>query len=81
MIAMTLAEAKQALDALAVHAAAGDDVRILRNGETVARLVVAERKPRQPIDIEAILALHAEMPFQTESSADLVRRMRDDARY
>ncbi|WP_308240292.1 class I SAM-dependent methyltransferase [Mesorhizobium sp. J428] len=36
---------------------------------------------REPIDIDALRQLTSSIPFSTESSADLVRRMRDESRY
>lgn len=75
-----LAEAKAHLSALIDRVAAGETVRITRRGKPVAVLTAAEA-PRKPIDVAALKALTDSMPLQTESAADLVRRMRDESRY
>jgi hypothetical protein len=40
-----------------------------------------DSKPRKPIDIEMLKRVGAEMPLQTESAGDFIRRMRDEDRY
>ena len=80
MNSVSLAEAKAHLSALVDRAEAGDEIAITRRGKLVARLVPA-KPPRKPIDWAALEKLRASMPLQTESAADLVRRMRDEDRY
>jgi len=58
---------------------AGDSVDILRHCKTVAQLTPAAR-PRKPIDIAPLKAHIASMPWQVETSAEFVRRMRSDSR-
>ena len=77
---VTLADAKAHLSELTERAAAGEQVIITKRGKPVARLS-RPAQPRQPIDLKKLRALTASMPQQTEDAADLVRRMRDDARY
>ena len=80
MASIALSDAKARLSELIDRVENGDTVEITRRGKTVARLVPA-LSPRKPLDIEAMRALTASMPFQTESAGDFVRRMRDDERY
>jgi prevent-host-death family protein len=75
-----LAEAKAHLSELVEQAATGEPVRILRRGRLVARIVAADA-PKKPIDPAALRALTETMPCQSESAAELVRRMRDEDRY
>ncbi|TIQ00647.1 MAG: type II toxin-antitoxin system prevent-host-death family antitoxin, partial [Mesorhizobium sp.] len=49
-------------------------------GKPVARLTAVVR-PRRRIDATLLQSLTATMPPQAESSADLVRSMRDGDRY
>jgi prevent-host-death family protein len=74
-----LAEAKADLDSLLARVAAGETVRILRDGEPVAELVPAPTK--KPIDVAKLRTLTDSMTFQEESAGDFVRRMRDEDRY
>lgn len=80
MTDVTLADAKAHLSELVSRVAEGDAVRITRRGKPVAQLS-AVAGPRKPIDIAALRALTDAMPLQTDSAADTVRQMRDDARY
>ncbi|MGH6924696.1 MAG: type II toxin-antitoxin system Phd/YefM family antitoxin [Propylenella sp.] len=80
MDSVSLAEAKARLSELVARAAEGETVEITRRGKPVAQIVPV-RKPRKPIDIEALRALTDSMPEQRESAGDFMRRLRDDARY
>lgn len=80
MTTITLAEAKAHLSELVAHAAAGDPVCITRRGKPVARIAAIET-PRRRIDPAALRAVTETMPRQTEPAGDMIRRMRDDARY
>lgn len=80
MTSVNLADAKAQLSDLVTRAEAGETVIIMRRGRPVAQITsIATR--REPIDIEALKALSDSLPPQPESSADMVRRMRDEARY
>lgn len=78
MRVVDLAEAKADLDSLIVLATEGETVCILRDGEPVAELVPARKKP---IDVAKLRALTDSMKPQEESAGDFVRRMRDEDRY
>ncbi|WP_084582071.1 type II toxin-antitoxin system Phd/YefM family antitoxin [Sphingomonas azotifigens] len=80
MATISLAEAKARLSELIDRVEAGESVEITRRGKPVAR-ISAIPAPRQRVDIAALEALAAAMPPQPQSAADLVRSMRDDARY
>lgn len=58
----------------------GDSVRITRRGKPIAQLS-AFTAARAPVDLSALRALTDTMPEQTETGAETVRGMRDDARY
>jgi prevent-host-death family protein len=86
MDGVTLAEAEAHLGELVSRAEAGETIEICRDGKAVVRLVAVEpvhssEGPRQAIDFAALKAFTDSLPFQEESSADIVRRMRDEARY
>jgi prevent-host-death family protein len=80
MNAIPLADAKAHLSELVDQVEAGDSIDITRRGKPVARLV-APARPRKPIDAALLAALTAPLPRQRETSADLVRSMRDGDRY
>jgi prevent-host-death family protein len=75
---VTLSDARAHLSELVDRAAAGEEVCITRQGRPVARLVPMA-SDRKPIDVGALRAMISATP---ESNAeDVVRRMRDEARY
>jgi prevent-host-death family protein len=78
MSVINLADAKAHLSELVDRVEAGDSIDITRRGKPVARLTAVTR-PRQRIDATLLQSLT--MPPQAESSADLVRSMRDGDRY
>jgi prevent-host-death family protein len=80
MSAINLADAKAHLSELVDRVEAGETVDILRRGKLVARLTPPER-PRKPVDVARLKALTDQMPMQSESAGDFVRRMRDEDRY
>ncbi|MER8481360.1 type II toxin-antitoxin system prevent-host-death family antitoxin [Mesorhizobium sp. M1322] len=80
MSVINLANAKAHLSELVDRVEAGDTIDITRRGKPVARLTAVAR-PRRRIDATLLQSLTATMPPQTESSADLVRSMRDGDRY
>lgn len=73
---INLADAKARLSEIVDRVEAGETIEITRRGKPAARLVppVSEKKP---VDVEALRRLRATMPYQEESAADLIRRMRD----
>lgn len=80
MDSVNLADAKARLSELIDRVVGGDTVEITRRGKAVAKLVPAP-EPRKPLDVEALRALTATMPFQEQSAGDFVRAMRDSERY
>lgn len=80
MTDVTLADAKAHLSEILNRVADGDTVRITRRGKPIARLS-ADAAARTPINLAALRALTDAMPEQTETAAETVRGMRDDARY
>ena len=80
MLDISLAEAKAQLSDLIERAIRGEEVRITRRGKPVARLV-GIRRTAKPIDFEALRALRASMPEQSESAETWLRKVRDEARY
>lgn len=76
----SLSEAKARLSELVDLAEAGESVVITRHGKPVLELV-RPRVARKPIDIDALRRLTERQPRQRESAGELIRRMREDARY
>lgn len=77
---VNLADAKARLSELVGQAEAGDTVRILRRGKTVAQLTPA-RSARIPIDPAVLRAVTNAMTPGKENAGDMLRKMRDDERY
>ena len=80
MTVIRLADAKAHLSELIDRVQSGEDISITRHGKPVARLVAA-KPDRKPINLAELKALTDAQPYQNESAADLVRRMRDESRY
>lgn len=80
MDVVSLAEAKAHLSELVDRVEAGDSIAITRRGKPVAQLTAVETA-RKPIDLAMLQALTAAMPPQMQGAADLVRSIRDGARY
>jgi prevent-host-death family protein len=75
-----LADAKAHSSELADRAERGEEIVITKRGRSVA-VLAPFRRAKQPIDVAAARAFLATLPRQTERAAELVRRMRDEARY
>lgn len=80
MNALNLAEAKAQFSALIHRVEAGESVEITRRGRPVARVVPIEH-PKEPIDIRAMAAVAATIPYQSQSAGEFIRAMRDSDRY
>ncbi len=80
MSVISLAQAKAHLSELIDRVEAGDSIDITRRGIPVARLT-AVAKPRRRIDAALLRSLTATLQPQQQSSAGLVRAMRDDDRF
>lgn len=72
-----VADARNQFDKMIERASQGERIDIVDQGRPIVRMGPAERL-RKRIDVDALRALAATMPIQTESAADLIRRMRDD---
>lgn len=78
---------KDQVEELVSRAEAGETILIEKDGKTVARIEgvvgseAAQDGPRRKIDMTALRELTQSQPFQTESAADFIRRMRDEDRY
>ena len=77
---MNLADAKARFSEVVDRAAGGESIDILRRGKLVARVVPVE-KPKVKVDVERLKALTDSMPMAKTRAVDLIREMRDDARY
>ncbi|MFZ4380823.1 MAG: type II toxin-antitoxin system Phd/YefM family antitoxin [Sandarakinorhabdus sp.] len=80
MTSITLAEAQSQFAALITRAQAGETIAITRDGETIATLAPPQ-SPRQPVDLQRLQAFTSQMRPQTDNAGELVRQMRDEARY
>ena len=75
MRTVNLADAKARLSELLNEVEAGEELIITRHGTPVARVVPAHG-PRKPL--LSLAAFRAKFPRVRESSADLIRRLRDE---
>lgn len=78
---IALAEAKARLSELINRVGAGEPVCITKRGKAVAHLVPPPSAGKTPVDISRIRALAESLGPSSESGADVVSRMRDNARY
>ena len=77
---INIAEAKAHLSELVARAESGETIQISRRGKPVAEIRPIHQA-KKPIDIEMLRAVTDTLSESPESGADLVRRMRDEARY
>ncbi len=77
MITVELAHAEAHLSELLDKVESGEEVIITRNGEPVAQIRWAA-PPKEPIDFEALAALRESLPSWQNSSAEMLREMRDE---
>ncbi|GBR48523.1 hypothetical protein AA106555_1948 [Neokomagataea thailandica NBRC 106555] len=80
MQTVNLVDAKAHLSRLVDQAMQGEPVRIMRRGKVVAQIDKVTLK-RKPVDLNALRTLTASMAPQTVSAREMVRDMRDEARY
>lgn len=80
---LNLADAKARFSEVVNRAEAGESVDILRRGKLVARVVPIEvdETDKERIDIQDLKQFVATLPLSKTPAAELVRQMRDDARY
>ena len=77
MAAVNIAEAKARLSELVDQSLAGETVTLMRRGTPLVTLVPIE-PPKKRVDLEWLRAATADMPVETESGADFIRRLRDE---
>lgn len=80
MDTVSLVEAQAQLSQLIDRVAVGEAIAITRHGRPVA-LLTRPTEPLRPISLEALQAVTAAMPQQTESAESFIRAMRDEDRY
>jgi len=76
MRAISLAQAKAHLSELLNTVESGEEVVITRHGRPVARVLPAGSH-KQPIPLQRLAELRREVPARKESSAALLRELRD----
>ncbi len=77
MVTVNLAHAKAHLSELLDKVESGEEVIITRHGRPVAHMRQAV-SPKKPLDLEELAAFRATLPPQRRSSAELLRKMRDE---
>lgn len=80
MVTVSLVEAKTQLSKLLDKVEGGETVVITRHGKPVANMIAAAQ-PKRPIPFEQLKAFRATMPRRRGSSAEAIRKMRDEERY
>lgn len=75
-----LAGAKAHLSEVVARVEAGDSIQISRRGKPVVQLKAIARM-RRPISLAMLQAVTDTLPQRTKAAADVVRAMRDEARY
>jgi prevent-host-death family protein len=79
---INLADAKARLSEIVDRVEAGESIEIVRRGKPAARLLPPERaRDWQPVDVDMLERLQAQLPVHEDVAGGVVRRMRDDARY
>lgn len=74
-----IAEAKARFSELIDRAARGEEVVIARHGKPAVRLApAADNRAGRRITLDDLKRLRDSMPFQTVSTADIIRQQRDE---
>jgi prevent-host-death family protein len=76
---ISVAEAKSHLSELLDRVEAGEELVITRRGKAIARLVAEGTRKRKPLP--SLAEFRAQMPMATMPAGELLRRLRDEARY
>ncbi len=79
MVTVSLATAKAQLSSLLDRVEAGETVIITRHGKAVAQVSPAAMA-KEPIPVDELAAFRATMPRLPQSSADVIRAIRDEGR-
>jgi prevent-host-death family protein len=77
MRSVSVAEAKAHLSEIIQAAEAGEDIRITRHGQPVARLVAEKPVHDRPVDMERLRRIRAKSPRLSTSAVQIVRQDRD----
>jgi prevent-host-death family protein len=77
---VNVAEAKAHLSELVAQAEAGETIQISRRGKPVVQLSTIARRPK-PITLEALRAVTGVRTMGDGSAEDVIRHLRDKARY
>lgn len=77
MSSVNLATAKAQLSELINKVEAGEEVVITRHGRPVARVIPANQA-KQPVPLERLAALRKSLPPRKGSSAEELRKLRDE---
>jgi antitoxin (DNA-binding transcriptional repressor) of toxin-antitoxin stability system len=79
VITANLTHAKAHLSELLDKVEAGEEVVITRRGRPVAQMcAVPAQRPRKPLPLDELAAFRATLPQRQESSAKLLRRLRNE---
>jgi prevent-host-death family protein len=83
MRTLTLAETKSRLSAVVDQVVAGEEIVITRRGRPVARIIAERERPAENVvgTIEALREFVLSQPLQPGSATDVVRELRDGARF
>ena len=73
---INLADAKARLSEIVDRVEAGESIEITRRGKPVARLTPTTPE-KKPVDVAALRLAASKIPYQHESGADVIRKMRD----
>ena len=76
MVTVSVVDAKAQLSELLDKVEGGEDVVITRHGRPVARLSAASKKKKPVPDLSAF---RAKMPRMKQSSAKILRQLRDES--
>jgi prevent-host-death family protein len=79
-VTINLKDAKAKLSELVERARAGEIVTISRRGKVVAQLT-ASPGAREPINLDDLRALTRSLPQTEQGANELIRELRDDARF
>ncbi len=80
MTTVNLADAKARLSELVELAAAGERIVITKRGKPVLELSRPQVVPRR-VELRELRAFSKRMPRQEQSAGELMRNLRDEARY
>lgn len=74
---INLADAKARLSEIVDRVEAGESIEITRRGKPVAVLTPATPQ-KKPVDVAALRLAASKTPYQHETAADTIRKMRDE---